>query len=278
MGHTGTLDPDATGLLILCLGYATRLAEYLSAGRKTYETEVLFGIETDTEDTSGQIVRRTPAAHLTRSNLESVLPKFRGEILQVPPMVSALHYEGKRLHELAREGIILERDARPITIYELTLNGFTPGENPVAALTVACSSGTYIRTLAADIGGALGVGGAMQFLRRTSVSNGINEFSVELAYSLETLDLLAEEGKLGEAVLSVGAALSGWAQVSLDTEAVLAIKMGKRISVEGIIQTALTGFAEHLPVAVRDTEETVFAIAHRETDGTLQPVKVLIPL
>ena len=169
VGHTGTLDPDATGVLVLCLGNATRLAEYLSAARKHYVADVVFGIETDSQDASGQVVAERDAAHLTQADVNAILPAFRGAIQQVPPMVSALHHEGQRLYDLARQGIMVERAARAVQIDELELTASIPGAHPTARLEITCSTGTYIRSLAADIGAAAGVGGMMQTLRRTWV-------------------------------------------------------------------------------------------------------------
>ena len=169
VGHTGTLDPDATGVLVLCLGNATRLAEYLSAARKHYVADVVFGVETDSQDASGQVVAERDAAHLTQADVSAILPAFRGAIQQVPPMVSALHHEGQRLYDLARQGIVVERAARAVQIDELELTVWTPGVHPTARLEITCSTGTYIRSLAADIGAAAGVGGMMQTLRRTWV-------------------------------------------------------------------------------------------------------------
>src|SRR5579871_4611704 len=121
VGHTGTLDPDATGVLVLCLGQATRLAEYLSASRKHYVTTVVFGVETATQDASGAVIAERDAGFLTAERVAALLPRFRGTILQVPPMVSARHHQGKRLYELAREGVTVEREARQIHIVSLEL-------------------------------------------------------------------------------------------------------------------------------------------------------------
>ncbi len=271
VGHTGTLDPDATGLLVLCLGYGTRIAEFLSAGRKTYKTEVRFGIETDTEDTSGKITREVDASQISRSGLEEILSLFRGDILQVPPMVSALHHEGRRLHELAREGVIVEREARSIVIYSLELERFEPGRSPLAAFTVTCSSGTYIRTLASDLGKSLGVGGAMQTLKRTQVSNGKDEFNLEDALTLETLSSLSDNNELGRAVLPLSEALKGWVQLTVSEEEASALRQGRRIPISPFHAES----KEPFPVAVRDEKGVVFAIARAEAQE-LQPTKVLI--
>ena len=152
VGHTGTLDPDATGVLVLCLGYATRLAEYLSASRKNYIAEIKFGVESDSQDASGRIIAERDAAHFTEADLVALLPRFRGTIEQIPPMVSALHHEGKRLYELAREGITVERVARPVQIDRLEALDFSAGIHPIAKLENHLFDGN----LYSDAGGGLG--------------------------------------------------------------------------------------------------------------------------
>ena len=230
VGHTGTLDPDATGVLVLCLGYATRLAEYLSASRKNYIAEVKFGIESDTQDASGKITREQDASHLTQADLLTLLPRFRGTIEQVPPMVSALHHEGKRLYELAREGITVERDARPVQINGLELLDFAPGTNPIARIEITCSTGTYIRTLAADLGEAAGTGALMQSLRRTWVGDSQRDFNLQAAHTLDELRPKHDDGTLGETVVSLSAALKSWPQAAMDEAEITRIRNGQAIS------------------------------------------------
>lgn len=193
VGHAGTLDPDATGVLLVCLGQATRLADYLAAEGKEYRATLALGMTTMTEDASGEMLTRADASHVTEQDLNRILPRFVGDIAQTPPMVSAVHHEGRRLYQLAREGITVERAARTIHIDSIALINFTPGESATATLEVTCGKGTYIRTLCADLGAALGVGGHMASLRRTRVG----AFSVEAAAPLADLteeslpDLLA---------------------------------------------------------------------------------------
>jgi tRNA pseudouridine55 synthase len=183
VGHAGTLDPDATGVLLVCLGQSTRLAEYLAEQGKTYECVLSLGTTTDTEDSSGLVLEQIDAEHITEKMLRDVLPRFVGEIMQVPPMVSAVHHQGKRLYELARAGITVEREPRPVTIDGIELIEFNPGKSPTAILNVVCGKGTYIRTLCADIGQSLGVGGHMFQLRRSSVGS----FRVDEASDLSAL-------------------------------------------------------------------------------------------
>ena len=165
MGHSGTLDPMATGLLVVFAGRATRAVSFSENHTKCYEAHLRLGFTTDTQDTTGTVLSRSECA-VSRAELEAVLPQFRGDILQVPPMYSALKVDGKKLYEIARRGGEVARQARPVTIEELTVLGEADGDY---VLRVRCSKGTYIRTLCHDIGAALGCGGVMSALRRTEV-------------------------------------------------------------------------------------------------------------
>jgi len=180
VGHTGTLDPMATGVLPLCLGEATKLAPYLLADDKAYEAELTLGVETDTLDADGAVVARAPeaAAGVSEAALREALAVWVGDRLQVPPMFSALRHEGRRLHQLARAGEEVERRPRPIAIRRLDLLEFDP---PRARIRVDCSKGTYVRSLAADIGRALGCGAHLSALRR--VRSG--RFTLDQAVTLE---------------------------------------------------------------------------------------------
>ncbi len=191
VGHTGTLDPLAAGLMILCLGRATRLAEFLSELDKVYRFEMVLGIKTKTQDAEGEIVEVRSAGEITVEKLKGVLNKFVGEIEQIPPMLSAVHYQGKRLYELARKGIEVERKPRKVHIYRLTLLEWW--EEPVkrALIEVHCSRGTYIRTLASDIGDALGCGAYQHFLARTQ----IGPFKSEEALTLEEFSEAVSQSK-----------------------------------------------------------------------------------
>ncbi len=184
-GHTGTLDPMATGLLPLCFGEATKFSADLLEANKTYEAEVCFGITTDTGDADGQVLERCPA-QIELHHLDSVLPQFRGKIRQVPPMYSALKRDGQPLYRLARQGVEVEREAREVTISELLV--LESGAD-FCRLRVTCSKGTYIRTLAEDIGRALRCGAHLTALRRVVVG----DLTVAKAVSLETLNALPEE-------------------------------------------------------------------------------------
>ncbi|MDD3925613.1 MAG: tRNA pseudouridine(55) synthase TruB [bacterium] len=167
VGHAGTLDPAASGLMIVALGQGTRLMEYAVAERKRYRAEMILGIETDSHDTTGRVTARHDASGVTPDELTTVMDRFKGDYSQIPPMVSAVKIGGRRLYDLARQGREVERAPRQVHIYDLEMTDFTAGDNPVILLDICCSKGTYIRTLCHDIGAGLGCGAAMSFLVRT---------------------------------------------------------------------------------------------------------------
>ncbi|MFK7800798.1 MAG: tRNA pseudouridine(55) synthase TruB [Anaerolineae bacterium] len=180
VGHSGTLDPMATGVLVVCLGRATRLVEYLVGRPKTYFGTVRLGQTTDSYDADGKILSEKEVPELTADIIESLLEQFRGDILQIPPMVSAIKKDGKKLYELAREGKTVDRPPRPVTIYQLDL---LKVESPEITLRIQCSAGTYIRSIAYDLGELLGCGGHLSSLRREQVG----EFGLDTAVPLDSL-------------------------------------------------------------------------------------------
>ena len=184
IGHGGTLDPMATGVLPVFVGRATRGVEFFEHAEKTYETELLLGVATDTEDTTGTVLTRREVS-VTQEQLDGTLERFRGEIMQIPPMYSALKVNGQKLCDLARKGRQVERQPRPVTVHELTL---LSREGDTLRLRVRCSKGTYIRTLCADIGEALGCGGCMQALRRTQAGEYTIAEAVPLQQLLEAVE------------------------------------------------------------------------------------------
>lgn len=197
IGHTGTLDPMATGVLPLLLGKATRAASLLENTDKEYVAGFQLGVETDTQDSTGKVTRQSETK-ATKEQLLAVLPQFTGDIMQVPPMYSAVSKDGQRLYKLARQGIEIERDSRPITIEKLIVNEFDE-TTQTGSLTVGCSKGTYIRTLCADIGAALQSFGIMTSLRRTRAAG----FSLSDSVSLEEARRLSAEGTLEQRALPV---------------------------------------------------------------------------
>ncbi|HVF11204.1 MAG TPA: tRNA pseudouridine(55) synthase TruB, partial [Abditibacteriaceae bacterium] len=186
VGHTGTLDPAAAGVLPVCLGQATRLAEYLPANFKEYSAELTFGYETDTLDAVGVVVRQAPTQHINLESLRAVLDQFRGTITQTPALYSAIKQDGRKLYELARAGVDVDDVAiktRQVRINELIVTRFVAGERPRAMLRIQCGSGTYIRSLARDVGRALDSAATMTFLVRTRSG----KFTLDEAHSLEEI-------------------------------------------------------------------------------------------
>ncbi|MEM7798745.1 MAG: tRNA pseudouridine(55) synthase TruB [Chloroflexota bacterium] len=181
VGHAGTLDPAATGILLLCIGRATRLVEYLVGRPKTYVGQIKLGETTNTYDADGEIVLSRPVPELNAASVDQALEQFRGDILQIPPMVSAIKKDGQPLYKLARQGKEVDRPPRPITIYALHLKHFAA---PFLEIEVTCSAGTYIRSIAHDLGETLGCGGHLTTLRRTAVGR----FALDTALPLDQLD------------------------------------------------------------------------------------------
>jgi tRNA pseudouridine55 synthase len=258
VGHSGTLDPDATGVLVVCLGTATRIADLLADAGKRYRCTLVLGAETDTEDASGTVTAEVEASGIAEADLRAVLPLLTGEIMQVPPMVSAVHHEGKRLYELARAGITVERAARPVTIESLRLTGFTPGSRPTAVLDVECGKGTYIRTLCADIGRALGVGGHMGSLRRTRVGRFTDADAVPLA----ELDEQALPASLVAAVDALDLPRAMLADAALIDD----IRHGRSVDAAGAPDDAI--------VQIVDAAGGDLLALARSSGGRLRPYKV----
>lgn len=218
-GHTGTLDPFATGLLPLCFGEATKFSQDLLEADKTYEATVHLGIMTTTGDTEGEIIEQREV-DVTREQVEAALARFRGPIFQVPPMYSALKRDGKALYEYAREGITLEREARPVTIHALSLVEYTA---PFLKILVTCSKGTYVRVLGEDIGAALGCGAHLNALRRVQVG----ALSTERMITLEDLQAHADPLSL---LAPVDALLSSFPSVELTAELAKRFLNGQRLA------------------------------------------------
>jgi tRNA pseudouridine55 synthase len=219
VGHAGTLDPMATGVLVLCLGHATRLSEYAMNSTKQYRATVHLGIETDTYDTEGQIIAQTDASHISREQVETAFQPFIGDIQQVPPIYSAIKKDGKKLYELARKGQEIELESRSVSIHNITLEEWNP---PHFILDVTCGAGTYIRSLAHDIGENLAVGAHLSGLIR-SRSGG---FKLEDAV---TLDTVLENDNWQEFIVAPKDALSDWQTIDLSDEQSAEIQLGRFI-------------------------------------------------
>ena len=248
-GHTGTLDPLATGLLPLCFGEATKFSADLLEADKTYEADLLFGLTTDTGDAEGEVLKRRPVTFV-REELEAVLARFRGPIRQIPPMYSALKRDGKPLYELARQGIEVEREARQVCIHELSLLDL---QGDRCRLRVSCSKGTYIRTLAEDVGEALGCGAHLTALRRTVVG----ALQISDAVTLDQLSALSDEQRTAW-LKAPDALLQSLPEVSLDEEAATRFLHGNPVRAPAVPgRVRVYGLGRLLGLAEADTEGLV---------------------
>ena len=220
-GHTGALDPLATGMLPICLGEATKFSQFLLDADKRYVVTAKLGERTDTSDAEGQVVKTRPV-NVETSQILTALEQFRGDILQVPTMFSALKHNGKPLYEYARAGITVEREARPITIFEIN---FIEYQAPSLTLEVHCSKGTYIRTLVDDLGEVLGCGAHVTVLRRTAVA----DYPTEKMMTWDALQALAEQGDLDQHLLPIDTAVSKLPALKLNAEQSKGIGFGQRV-------------------------------------------------
>ena len=270
VGHTGTLDPGAAGVLVCCLGRATRLSEFLMEADKEYRVELRLGTRTSTGDAYGEVLPacETPGVRraLTRAALEGVLKRFTGEILQVPPMVSAIHHEGTRLYQLARRGETVDLQPRSVTVHRIEILRFDR-EQAAALLEVACGKGTYIRKLCADVGDALGVGGYAHFMVRTRAGG----FEIRDAMTLEELAAAAASGGLGDAVVPMDRAVAHLPAVDLSDRSVAEVMNGHPVP---LWKVAGITVPEDSPVRLRSRRGVLIALA-RVDGGALRPFKVL---
>ncbi len=252
IGHTGTLDPAATGVLPLLLGKATRAAELLTAENKRYTAELLLGVETDTLDLDGKITAQSPVA-VSEADVRAAAARFVGEQWQLPPMYSAISVGGRRLYDLARQGIEIEREKRKIVIYSIDVINI---DLPRVTLDVRCGKGTYIRSLAADIGKALGCGACVASLRRTESG----AFTLENALTPERLERLGAEGRLAEAVTPIDECFARLPEIRLDERLSRLVKNG--------VPARFSAFPEGELFRVYDASGEFIALSRRgETDG-----------
>jgi tRNA pseudouridine55 synthase len=267
-GHTGTLDPFATGMLPICLGDASKTAGLIMAGQKKYLAKLQLGIATATGDTEGEVVDTQPLPALSPASIESAMALFRGKFEQVPPMYSAIKQDGKPLYELARQGIVIERKPRPVEIYSLEQLAWKP---PLLEFEVRCSKGTYIRTLAEDIALKLGTCGHLSSLRRLEVE----PFYGVTMHGLEELEHAMEEGRGAELMLAADAGLPSWPVVVLKEEQINRFMHGNmvefnarpgRVRVHGSGNYSLTR-----------NMNTILGLGEIREDGKLYPVRVFSP-
>jgi len=228
-GHAGTLDPDATGILPVCLGKATRIVEFLQDAHKVYRTDIELGITTDSYDGAGKIIARGDVSAIDKPVLEKALEAFRGTIQQTPPMHSALKHEGQPLYTLARAGITVERKNRPVTIHRLELLAWQP---PLVTLEIECSKGTYIRSIANDLGEKLGCGAYMKNLIRTAYGN----FNIQNSISMQQLEEAVSTGDWEKYLYPIDSVLGNLPSVTVDETGEEAIKVGSPPDIEEKIQ------------------------------------------
>lgn len=265
IGHTGTLDPAATGVLPVCLGKATKVCDLLTDKDKSYRCVMLLGRETDTQDTTGQTLTEKEVA-LSEQQVVDAVMSFQGDYDQIPPMYSALKVNGKKLYELARAGQEVERKPRRIRIEEIQIESV---ELPRVTMTVTCSKGTYIRTLCHDIGEKLGCGGCMEQLTRVRVA----EFTIEQSKTLSQLEEAVRERTVDEILVPVDAIFKNYSSVTVREEFQRALENGNRIPLEGLVKWEQSWV--HEPVRVYDVEGRFAGIyQYQPKEKDIKPVKI----
>lgn len=272
-GHTGTLDPLATGLLPVCLGNATRIAAFITEGDKTYEGTIRLGVETDTWDATGKVVAERPIEGLTASDVERALTAMAGTYWQTPPMFSAVKVGGKRLYELARRGEEVERKPRKVHVHRIEMRGYDPATGEVSFF-VHCSRGTYVRSLANELGEALGVGAHLASLRRL----GSGSFSVEQALPLDEILDLARSGRrelLERHVLPMREALRDLPEVRVDEERAKKVAHGMALGARDLALSGMKRLPEGTRVRITGPDERLLAVAEQRP-GALRYLRVLV--
>lgn len=263
VGHAGTLDPDATGVLVVCLGQATRIVEFLAGAGKTYRAGIELGVTTDTYDAAGKVVGKCDPSSVTEEQLRRTLESFRGTVAQVPPMHSAVHHKGKRLYELARKGVEVEREPRQVEISRLDLLDWQP---PLVTIEVDCSGGTYIRSLAQDIGVALACGAHLKNLVRLKSGS----FHVDEAVSLEVLEEAFRSGDWQGHLHPMDEVLLDWPAAILDREGESLVRRGTDVELHFAGDTGPAG----CHCRAYTTDGHFLAVLVKTDEGLWHPEKV----
>jgi len=263
VGHLGTLDPIATGVLPLVAGRATRLAQFYTRSDKVYEARIRFGYSTDTYDSSGTPTSPVTDPSIGQTELEQNLERFRGEFLQTPPPVSAKKVDGVRAYQMARRKVAVELPPVPVTVFELTLLAVEP---PYAVVRARCSGGTYMRSLAHDLGQAMGCGAHLAALRRTASG----EFTIEQARTIEQLAQLAADGRLGEALIPAAQVLPAFPAVFVESPLIGQIRQGRNFPVSPF---RVQAGARYVKAVSREGE--LIAIGEARLPNLYHPVVVL---
>lgn len=268
IGHTGTLDPDAEGVLPVCLGKATKVCDMLTDSDKVYRAVMQLGVETDTQDMTGTILKEADTSGLAEQYVMGAVMQFEGEIFQVPPMYSALKVNGKKLCDLARAGVTVERKARPVTIYKIFVENI---ELPYVTMTVSCSKGTYIRTLCHDIGAKLGCGAAMKSLVRLQAAG----YRIEDAYKLDALQEFSESGTLKDVVTPIERVFEVYPVLTAKPEFDIMLKNGNKMALQQL-QEMIKPELE-MKVRVRMSDGRFAAVyEYREDLGLFRPLKMFL--
>lgn len=267
IGHTGTLDPDAEGVLPVCIGKATKLVDLITDKDKTYEAVLKLGITTDTQDITGQILSRREVT-VTKGEIEDAINSFIGEYMQLPPMYSAIKVNGKKLYELARQGIEVERKRRKVSIYDIRILKIDEEESEIT-VSVDCGKGTYIRTLLYDIGEKLGCGGTMKSLLRTAVGN----FKLENAYKLSEIEELVQKDQIDTALVPIDEVLSGYSKIFVAEEYSKLIYNGNPFQIKHVMEPKQKPSTDW--VRVYDSDNEFIGIYQYDFDRkSYRPVKM----
>ena len=271
MGHTGTLDPTATGVLLVCLGAATRLSEYVMELSKRYRAEVRLGVTTDTFDAAGVLVSEADPTGVSREQVEEALAAFLGEIEQVPPLFSAIKHAGEPLYRYARSHREVQPRPRRVVIHRLQLQHFEP---PLLTIDLECGKGTYVRSLAHDLGQLLGCGAHLASLVRLRVG----PFALEDAYPLPRLEQAFDEGRWREYLLPADAALAHWPRIDLTEEQATAVRYGQALAAEAPALSPAQGPTDGALARGYGPEDGLLAVLRYDAEGALwHPTKVFAP-
>lgn len=258
IGHTGTLDPLATGVLPVLVGNATKLSDIIMADEKKYVARVILGVTTDTDDTTGNVIEKKDVS-VTEEQLNAVLKDFIGEIEQIPPMYSAIKVDGKKLYQLARKGVEVERKPRKITVFSIDIKNF---DGVSFDMHVHCGKGTYIRALCRDIGEALGTGACMDALERTM--SGV--FTKENSYTFEEIEMAVDSGRIEELLLAPDSVLGEIVRVDATEENVIKIKNGIRLRPQ---QLGIDKYSENEMFRIYASDELLCLLKVKDCDGQL---------
>jgi tRNA pseudouridine55 synthase len=272
-GHLGTLDPLATGVLPICLGEATKIAPFVAEGEKAYEGTVLLGVETDSFDAAGKTMATADASGLDRARVAAAVDSFRGEYWQTPPMFSAVKVGGKRLYELARRGEEVERRPRKVRIESIELCSFEPGPTAKAVIRLRCSKGTYVRSVAHELGEALGVGGHLSALRRLASE----PFRIERAVPLDRLLAWAKEdpAQIEAHLVPMAEALAAYRELRVDDDRARKVAHGMALGAKDLAASGAGRIAAEERVKVLDRSGRLLAIGEYR-DGALRYARVLV--